>query len=162
MFRLVTSMSPIHECMQREHRQYRSLFDSFPAAFIDWRWGSLRACLEHLATVHVILALCWSTVKMRNRSQRDSEVSSAKGEVAAAFSLDDNSEAVGAVISDGVFWCYLHMLLCLGDGAERLLQWMQSCSCHRSRVVRKACNLTVDVDASSELRDSCPLQGLPK
>jgi hypothetical protein len=149
-----------NECLQGPYRGFRNLFEDFSARYIEWRWGSLLGCLQKLATLHAPLTLCWDSKAMKGASLNASSEGSRAGLTEPEFSADDDADAVGNVVYNSLFWSYIHMFLALASGVDRMLNWLQSCSCHRSRHVRKACNLIDNLDASSRLQESCPLQGL--
>jgi hypothetical protein len=149
-----------NECLVGPRKGFRTLFESFPARFIEWRWGSLLDCLKHISPLHAALLLCWDSNVMTSRSKKDTDEARGRGDASSAFEEDDAADEVGKVIGDSCFWSYLHLIFSLAEGVDRLTNWLQSCSCHRSRIVRRACNLLEQVDTSgSVVQDSCPMQG---
>ena len=145
-----------HFCLVGQHQRNRVLFNEFPATFIEWRWGSLVVCIRHLLLIQPVLVTCWDTARMVAKGTHVREQS---GRDDGDFQKSDNVQEVGRVINDQRFWAYGQMLVYLADAADSLVSWCQTCPCHPTPVVRKACRIMEDVGSSDQTKRSCPFLG---
>ena len=145
-----------HQCLTGQNRRHSILFDDFPVVYIEWRWGSLLACLRHLLLIQPILVLCWDSERMVAKGQHASEQC---GRDDDEFQKADSVEDVGRVIHSTLFWAFLQMFASLGQVTDRLTEWCQTCPCHPATSVRRVCRILEQTESSSSKMASCPFVG---
>ena len=53
-------------CLVGDHARYSAMFKSWPAVYIEWRWGSLVECLKHMdGALCAVLRLTWDVSSMK-------------------------------------------------------------------------------------------------
>ena len=114
------------------------------------RWGTVADCVPRLLKIRAALTSRWSIKKYND------------GDVAAARRQDDPDvphphsvrlDIADAAITSPGFWAYMLMLNVIAEVLDRLLHWIEGCSCHWS----------ADWDSAPfklrQLWKKCPLRG---
>ena len=89
-------------CLTGGNSRYKNMFDTWPAVFIDWRWGSLIACLRFMdGALAAVLRITWDSKLMSKKIVSEKAKNVAAGRDGSIdWSEIDNPTTNAAVISD--------------------------------------------------------------
>ena len=147
-------------CLAGGNSRYKSMFDTWPAVFIDWRWGSLIVCLRFMdGTLAAVLRITWDSKLMSKKIVSEKAKNSAAGRDGSIdWSEIDNPTKIAAVISDSHFWCYASMLLSASEAIENIADVFNRCPCHPATPTSQRAGLN-PYFAPDSRPTPCPLTG---